>query len=122
MPHQCVRCNSLYDEKSDAVIKGCKCGGKLFFFIKKERIDKLRAATSSLTTSERKQIEEDVLEIMGEEEQLEPVVLDLETVRILEPGKYELDLVALFNKAPLIYKIEDGKYVIDLVRSFGRLS
>ncbi|MBI3034139.1 hypothetical protein HYY72_03185, partial [Candidatus Woesearchaeota archaeon] len=49
----------------------------------------------------------------------EPVFLDLETIRVLKPGKYELDLVQLFKNEPLIYKIDEGKYVIDLVRSFG---
>jgi predicted nucleic acid-binding Zn-ribbon protein len=36
-------------------------------------------------------------------------------VRAVGPGKYEIDVVNLFNKErPLIYKIEEGKYIIDL--------
>lgn len=50
-----------------------------------------------------------------EEKQDIPVILDLESVRVLKPGKYELDIVNLFSKKrPLIYKLEEGKYVIDL--------
>jgi len=39
----------------------------------------------------------------------------LESIRVLGPGKYELDVVNLFNKKrPLIYKLEEGKYIVDL--------
>jgi predicted nucleic acid-binding Zn-ribbon protein len=44
-----------------------------------------------------------------------PVILDLESIRVTGAGKFEIDLVKLFNqKRPLIYKIEEGKYIIDL--------
>ena len=43
------------------------------------------------------------------------VFLDIESVRLLGEGKYEIDVVSLFNKKkPIIYKIEEGKYIIDL--------
>jgi len=51
----------------------------------------------------------------------QPVVLDLEAIRVMRPGKYELDLVHLFKNEPLIFKLEDGKYMIDLVTSFDKL-
>jgi predicted nucleic acid-binding Zn-ribbon protein len=36
MPHQCLNCSSVYDNTSDAIIKGCpNCGKKLFLYIKK---------------------------------------------------------------------------------------
>ncbi|MBM3247734.1 hypothetical protein FJZ17_04330, partial [Candidatus Pacearchaeota archaeon] len=41
--------------------------------------------------------------------------LDLESIRVLGPGKFEIDVVNLFSKKrPLIYKLEEGKYIIDL--------
>lgn len=44
-----------------------------------------------------------------------PVILDLESVRILGDGKFEIDLVNVFDKKrPLVYKLEEGKYIIDL--------
>jgi len=44
-----------------------------------------------------------------------PVILDLESIRVLKPGKFEIDVVNLFSrKRPLIYKLEEGKYIIDL--------
>ena len=44
-----------------------------------------------------------------------PVILDLESIRALGEGKFEIDVSNLFDrKRPLIYKMEEGKYIIDL--------
>ena len=40
MPHQCVRCNTFYEDGSKAILAGCSCGGKLFFYVKKEKLEK----------------------------------------------------------------------------------
>ncbi|MDO8643079.1 MAG: Zn-ribbon containing protein [Candidatus Woesearchaeota archaeon] len=126
MPHQCVRCNQFYEDGSNEIIKGCSCGAKLFFFIKKEKMEKLRAVQEqfvALPEAEKKQIEKDVFSVMGveEEEQDEPVILDIESIRVVKPGKFELDLVNLFNKEnPIIFKLGEGKYMIDLPETFRR--
>src|SRR3989338_7347802 len=120
MPHQCVKCSTLYEDGASEIMTGCRCGGKLFFFIKKGNIDKIKAMTASLSEDEKKEIENDVYEIIGRERE-EPVILDLETIRILQPGKYEIDLMHLFKKEPLIYRIGEGKYIIDIIQSFSNL-
>ena len=117
--HQCVKCNTLYEDGSATLLKGCeKCSGKFFFFINKKAIEKAKQITQELTVEQKKEIEEDVLEILGERDDDLPVVLDLETINILGPGKYELDLVDIFKGKPLIYRLGDGKYVIDIASSF----
>lgn len=124
MPHQCVRCNTFYDDGNEAILKGCSCGAKLFFFIRKEKLEKLKAATEKappVDETEKKQIETDVFNVLGVTEPEEPVVLDIEAVRVLKPGKYELDLVHLFKGEPLIFKLADGKYIIDIAETFRRL-
>ena len=121
MPHQCVRCNTFYEDGSDQILKGCACGGKLFFYIKKEKLEKAKNIVLNLSEKEKEQIEEDVLDIVGMEHRDEPVALDIESIRIQKPGKYEIDLVTLFKGEPLIYKVGEGKYIIDLIRSFGEL-
>lgn len=119
MPHQCVRCSTFYEDGSEEILKGCSCGGKLFFYIKKEKLEEAKNKTSKLSEGEKKEIEEDVFELVGSEiDNDAPVVLDLEAIRVLKPGKYELDLVHLFKNEPLIFKLEEGKYMIDLVASF----
>jgi len=120
MPHQCVRCDTIYDDGAQEILKGCsKCGGKLFFYIKKERLDEQKKITTKLSKKEKKQIEKDIFELIGSEiDREKPVVLDFESIRVLKPGKYELDLVHLFKKEPLIFKLGEGKYMIDLAASF----
>ena len=39
MPHQCVRCNNLYPDGAKEILKGCSCGARLFFYIKKKNIE-----------------------------------------------------------------------------------
>ena len=121
MPHQCVRCSTFYEDGAQEILKGCPCGARLFFFIKKEKLEAVKQALpTDLKPEQKQQIEQDVLNLVGYKEDA-PVVLDFESVRVLEPGKYELDLVQLFKGAPLIFKLEEGKYVIDIAESFQRL-
>ena len=123
MPHQCVRCNTFYENGAKELLDGCGCGGRLFFFIKQEKLDDMKKITEEvkLSKKDKEQIENDIFDLVGSEiDRDQPVILDLEAIRILRPGKYELDLVHLFKKEPLIFKIEDGKYMIDLVQSFDK--
>jgi len=117
MPHQCVRCSKLYDDGSKELLEGCSCGGKFFFFIRKNNLEVAKKITSKLSDDDKKQMEKDVMDIVGIEDD-KPVVLNLESVRVLKPGKYELDLVDLFKGKPLVYRIEDGKYIIDVAGTF----
>lgn len=119
MPHQCVKCGKMYEDASNELLKGCSsCSGKFFFFMKKQFIEEAKQITSNLTTEERQQMEKDALELVGEEEPERPVILDLESIRMLKPGKFEIDLVDLFKGAPLIYKLDEGKYIIDVAKTF----
>ena len=122
MPHQCVRCNTFYDDGSAEILKGCSCGSRLFFYVKKSAIEKAKEISTSLTVKEKTQIEKDVLDLVGDKKnEDEPVILDLESIRVAQPGKFEIDLVQLFNKDnPIIYKLAEGKYVVDIPQTFER--
>jgi hypothetical protein len=123
MPHQCVRCNKIYEDGSKQILKGCSCGGKLFFYVKKEKLKELKKAIKeqNLSDKQKEQIEKDVFDIVGSPiDKSDPVILDFESINVLQPGKYELDLVHIFKGDPLIFKLEEGKYMIDVVESFKR--
>ena len=120
MPHQCVRCGTFYQDGSSQILSGCDCGGRFFFFIRQERMEKLKEAQQNLSEVEIIQIEQDVREMIGKTDTNEPVILDFETVKVISPGKYELDLVHLFKGEPLVYSLEEGKYYIDLAGTFER--
>lgn len=125
MPHQCVRCNQFYEDGSTEIINGCGCGGKLFFYVKRSKLEKMKNAAPEikLSESEKLQLEEDSYELAGEErDESEPVILDFEAVKMEKPGKYEIDLVRLFSEEPLVYNLGDGKYKIDVAQSFKNAS
>ena len=119
MPYRCVHCSKLFEDGSKEVLSGCsQCGRKFFFFIKKEQLQKISqegVETEFLSSADKKQMEQDVREIAGFEDEETPVFLDFESVRVLRPGKYAVDLGNLFSlEKPRVYKLEDGKYIIDL--------
>ncbi len=121
MPHQCVRCGTFYEDGATEILKGCKCGGKLFFYIKKDKVEqaKKEAQNIKLSKTEKEQIEKDVFDMVGSEiDKDKPIVLDFESIRVLKPGQYELDLVSMFKKEPVIFRLEEGKYMIDIAESF----
>ncbi len=122
MPHQCVRCNVMYPDGAQEILKGCSCGARLFFYIKKKHLEEGKELISTLTDEEKQHIQEDVAEILHikQEDSDRPVILDIEAIRVMQPGKYELDLVHLFKKDPLIIKLEEGKYMIDLAQAFKK--
>ncbi|MFH1682573.1 MAG: Zn-ribbon containing protein [Candidatus Woesearchaeota archaeon] len=121
MPHQCVRCSTMYEDGANEILKGCKCGARLFFYIRKQQLEEGKKMLNNLSEDEKKQVEQDVREMIGiEEDPDKPVILDLESIRVLKPGKYELDLVHLFKKDPLVFKLEEGKYIIDLPQVFKK--
>ncbi len=124
MPHQCVRCNKFYDDGAQEILKGCSCGARIFFFVRKEKLKEVQTtleALQNLTPVEKHEMEKDVYQLVNmESDDNRPVVLDLEAIRSIEPGKFELDLVRLFKKDPLIFKIGEGKYIIDINSVFNK--
>lgn len=119
MPHQCVHCGNIFPDAAEELLKGCSCGSHFFYYIKEIPSEEVKEAIVELEKSDKQQIEKDIREITGlSEEPEKPVVLDLESVKVIKPGKFEIDIVNLFSKKrPLIYKLEEGKYIIDLAAS-----
>ena len=117
-----MRCSRILPQASEELLKGCAdCGSHFFFYIREEQLAKAKEDPIVIPEVQRKEIEKDVREIVGIEKEDQPVILDLESVRITSPGKFEIDVVNLFNEGrPLIYKLEEGKYLIDLATTLGK--
>lgn len=121
MPHKCVRCGKSYEDSSELTV--CECGTKLFFYIKDKDTAKARFASMRLNEEQKKKIEKDIYEIIGDElKEDSPVMLDIEAIHIKEPGKYELDLERISSGDALIYKFDEGKYIIDIAEAFNAVN
>jgi len=116
MPHQCTKCSRFIPVGSKELLEGCSnCKSKFFFYIKEEQLEKIRNNPIEIPEDERKIVERDIRDIAGITDESMPVILDIESIRAIGSGKFEIDVVNLFNKdRPLIYKFEEGKYLIDL--------
>ncbi|AGK60997.1 Zn-ribbon containing protein [Archaeoglobus sulfaticallidus PM70-1] len=94
MPHQCTKCGEQYPDGDTRILSGCKCGNNKFLYIPKVKKDS----------------EEQIREI---EEQLTDI--GIASVKIIAPGKYELNLERLLQSDEIVIALEeDGKYVIHL--------
>ncbi len=120
MPHQCTKCGKVYPDAANELLTGCICTSKFFYYIRQEKFESLQREKDiileELEKADKDQIERDIRELTGlDKSPDEPVILDLESIRVIKPGKFEIDVVSLFSKnRPLIYKLEEGKYIIDL--------
>ncbi len=109
----------MFDDGSEQVLKGCdSCGRKFFFYIRKDQIERVKQQEDTEVEffgEDKRQVEKDVREIAGIVDEDVPVFLDFESVKVIKPGKYAVDLANLFAvDKPRVYKLEDGKYIIDL--------
>ena len=118
MPHQCVRCSKLHPAGCKELLLGCECGGRFFFFVKDELLEKAKEVSESLSQEDKVELEHDVLELVGNVDHEQPIILDFESIRVTSPGKYEIDLIDLFKGDPLVIKLDEGKYIIDIPSTF----
>src|SRR3989338_4664065 len=107
MAYRCVHCSETYRYGSEEILNGCACGSKFFFYMKDEKYQEILRQKAS--EEEKIQIEQDVREIAGlETDTSVPVFLDFESIKIVKPGKYLLDLAKLFSQTkPHVYQLED---------------
>jgi len=113
MPNKCTSCGTIHKDDAPYLLSGCnECGSKFFFYVREEALAAIEKEVEKLTEQEIKEIEHDVREITGEEE--ETVILDLEAIRVLSPGKYKIDVTNLFQQKPLVIRTGEGRYKLDL--------
>ena len=96
MPHKCTKCGREYKDGSTEILRGCaSCGGKKFLYIKEAEINKDVLEEKSIEEIADESHEE-VLEIVEKpttSKKREVEMYDrVETIRIVSPGSYELNL------------------------------
>ena len=117
MPHKCTKCGREYKDGSTEILKGCaSCGGKKFLYVKEAEINK--------DVLEEKSIEEiadesqkKFLRLSNPRTKKEVEMYDrVETIRIVSPGSYELNLEKMAKSDERIVSVgKEGVYIIDLM-------
>ncbi|MBI2448795.1 hypothetical protein HYV49_00685 [Candidatus Pacearchaeota archaeon] len=118
MPHKCVHCARIYPNASRELLEGCACGSKFFLYVREDQLNKVQETEEKiieLVETDKEKVEQEIREMIGASDDDAPIILDLESVRVLGHGKFQIDIINLFRKdRPLIYKLEEGKYIIDI--------
>ena len=119
MPHKCTKCGREYKDGSTEILRGCaSCGGKKFLYIKEAEINKdvLEEKSIEEIADESK---EEVLEVVEQPStsKKEVEMYDrVETIRIVSPGSYELNLEKMAKSDERIVSVgKEGSYIIDLM-------
>jgi len=118
MPHKCTKCGREYKDGSTEILKGCaSCGNKKFLYVKEDQLNK--------DVFEEKSIEEivgesseEILEVVEPKKKTKEVEMydRVETIRIVSPGTYELNLEKMAESDERIVSVgKEGSYIIDLM-------
>ncbi len=119
MPNKCTQCGKIHPDKAPYLLGGCdECGSKFFFYVRKEALEQIEKEVEKISKTEMREIEKDVREIAGGDE--ETVILDLEAIRVVRPGKYRIDVINLFTQRPLVIRTAEGRYKLDLSTILSR--
>lgn len=108
MPHRCTECGKEFVDGDMQILKGCECGNNKFLYVPIEK-------------GEKKGEREEEEGAVGVEEKAEKVKnqiaeeTGMETVRIVAPGQYEINLDKVLSRQEVIISLqEDGKYLLHL--------
>jgi uncharacterized protein len=115
MPHKCVQCGRDYQDASPVILRGCEsCGGRKFLYVGENDRNKdimLEQSAEALA----KEAPDQVLEVnTGPDEKIE-CHDRIESIRIIAPGTYELNIEKLANSDERVVGIgTEGNYLLDL--------
>ena len=123
MPNKCTVCGKIHPDDAKYLMEGCdKCGSKFFFYVRKDRLKQAEEDIKQLSRREIREIEDDIRYIVPEDvKKDETVILDVEAIRVIKPGKYQIDVTNLFTQRPIVIRVGPGKYEIDLSTMMTKL-
>jgi len=120
MPHKCTKCGREFKDGSTEILKGCpSCGSKKFLYIREEH--RHRDVLEEKTITEiANETNEEVLEVVAAPGTASDIQGRVESIRILSPGSYELNLKKLAESNDMVVGLgKDAKYMLD-ISSMGK--
>jgi hypothetical protein len=92
MPHRCTKCSKEYQDGDMRILQGCECGNNSFLYVPKEK-----------------------KEGKAEEIKTQLSEMGIESIKIIAPGQYEINLDKIFSRDEIIIALQqNGRYVIHL--------
>ncbi|VVB85960.1 Zn-ribbon containing protein [uncultured archaeon] len=142
MPHKCTRCEGVFRDGAAIILNGCpKCGWNKFLYVKDEGTPaaspEKKTGDSSIPPAASQFIKE-VDELLGnkppeaepkipnvekkkEDGKIEEIGDRVESVRLLSPGSYELNLDSIMKRDEIVMALkEDGTYIVHLPSVFNK--
>ena len=115
MPHKCVQCGRDYKDASPVILRGCEsCGGRKFLYVgenDRNRDVMLEQSAEALA----KETPDQVLVVSTEPDEKKESLDRIESIRIIAPGTYELNIEKLANSDERVVGIgTEGNYLLDL--------
>jgi len=116
MPHKCTKCGREYKDGSTEILKGCaSCGGKKFLYVKEAELHKDVLEEKSIEEI-AEETKEPVLEVKTHPKKEVEMYDRVETIRIVGPGTYELNIEKMAKGDERIISVgKEGVYHIDLM-------
>ena len=115
MPHKCTKCGREFTDGSTEILKGCpSCGSRKFLYVREAHRHKDVLEEKTIPEIARETSEE-VLEV--EEPPAAPADPRgrVESIRILSPGSYELNLKKLAETDDMVVGLgKDASYLVDI--------
>ena len=131
MPHKCTRCENIFKDGAVEILNGCpNCGWNKFLFVHDEPGAVPESKTEGEEEQPAKKFIKEIDEFLADQgvkvEEIEKIEQDpederIESIRIMGPGSYELNLEALLERKEIIMALkEDGTYMVHLPSVFDK--
>lgn len=116
MVHTCAKCGKVYPDSSAEILIGCsQCGGKKFYF-ERPGAKKKKAIASEQAPAPAERPAAPACEEPAEEERGSRV----ESIRIVAPGTYELNIEKMARSDDRVVGLgQEGSYAVDLLSMSG---
>lgn len=116
MAHTCAKCGKVYPDSSAEILRGCSCGGRKFYF---ERPEARKESMATTLQEQEARAAEEPPAAPGEPAR-EDRFSRVESIRILGPGTYELNIEKMAESDDRVVGLgSEGSYAVDLLSMAG---
>jgi uncharacterized protein len=115
MAHKCTKCGREFEDGSTQILRGCpSCSGKKFLYVRESErhVDVIEEKPLAEIVQERKS---ETLEIQSKPSKEVEIFDRVESIRILGPGSYELNIEKLAKSDEVVVGLgKEGQYIVDI--------